>query len=86
LLFAASRALRWPPLVCPRVLNRLEQQIRRNPAELIIEIILEGYRTPRSLRVVGKAFGRNEVPDALGQPRKGQGPPRVFVHPTPAES
>ncbi len=43
-------------------------------------------RAPRSLLVVGKAIGLNEVPDALGQLSKGQGPPRVVAHPTPAES
>jgi hypothetical protein len=31
---------------------------------------------------IGRIIGLDEVPDAIDQVRKGQGPPRVVVHPT----
>ncbi len=31
---------------------------------------------------IGRTIGLDEVPDAIDQVRKGQGPPRVVVHPT----
>jgi len=31
---------------------------------------------------IGRIISLDEVPDAIDQVRKGQGPPRVVVHPT----
>ena len=33
---------------------------------------------------IGRIIGLDEVPDAIDQVRKGQGPPRVVVHPNPS--
>jgi threonine dehydrogenase-like Zn-dependent dehydrogenase len=49
-----------------------------------LDAVTEGRLDP--LPAIGKAIGLDEVPDALDQLRRGQGPPRVVVHPTPAAS
>jgi threonine dehydrogenase-like Zn-dependent dehydrogenase len=46
--------------------------------------VAEGRLDP--LPAIGKAIGLDEVPEALDQLRKGQGPPRVVVHPTSASA
>lgn len=48
------------PEVIAAVLNRLEQQIRRNPPELIVEIILEGYRQEH--RILSSGQLRDDAP------------------------
>jgi threonine dehydrogenase-like Zn-dependent dehydrogenase len=42
--------------------------------------VVDGRLDP--LPSIGKAIGLDEVPDAIDQARKSQGPPRVVVHPT----
>jgi threonine dehydrogenase-like Zn-dependent dehydrogenase len=44
-----------------------------------LDAVSDGRLDP--LPAVGKAIGLDEVPEALDQLRKGQGPPRVVVHP-----
>jgi len=46
-----------------------------------LDAVTDGRLDP--LPAIGKAIGLDEVPDALDQLRRGQGPPRVVVHPTP---
>jgi AcrR family transcriptional regulator len=48
------------PEVIAAVLTNLEQQIRRNPPELIIEIILEGYRQEH--RILSSGELRDDAP------------------------
>ncbi|WP_235892268.1 hypothetical protein [Mycolicibacterium hodleri] len=47
-----------------------------------LDAVAEGRLDP--LPAIGKVIGLDEVPEALEQLRKGQGPPRVVVHPTSA--
>ena len=45
-----------------------------------LEAVVDGRLNP--LPSIGKVIGLDEVPDAIDQARKSQGPPRVVVHPT----
>ena len=45
-----------------------------------LDAVVEGRLDPSPS--IGKMIGLDEVPDAIDQVRKGQGPPRVVVHPT----
>jgi NAD(P)-dependent dehydrogenase (short-subunit alcohol dehydrogenase family) len=45
-----------------------------------LDAVVDGRLDP--LPSIGKAIGLDEVPDAIDQARKSQGPPRVVVHPT----
>ncbi len=45
-----------------------------------LDAVAEGRLDPSPS--IGKIIGLDEVPDAIDQVRKGQGPPRVVVHPT----
>ncbi|MET0757337.1 MAG: hypothetical protein ABWY39_05050 [Mycobacterium sp.] len=40
----------------------------------------DGRLDPRP--AIGKVIGLDEVPDAIDEARKSQGPPRIVVHPT----
>jgi threonine dehydrogenase-like Zn-dependent dehydrogenase len=45
-----------------------------------LEAVVDGRLNP--LPSIGKVISLDEVPDAIAQARKSQGPPRVVVHPT----
>jgi threonine dehydrogenase-like Zn-dependent dehydrogenase len=45
-----------------------------------LDAVAEGKLDP--MPSIGKVIGLNEVPDAIDQVRKSQGPPRIVVHPT----
>jgi threonine dehydrogenase-like Zn-dependent dehydrogenase len=45
-----------------------------------LDAVVDGSLDP--LPSIGKVIGLDEVPDAIDQARKSQGPPRVVVHPT----
>jgi threonine dehydrogenase-like Zn-dependent dehydrogenase len=46
----------------------------------VLDAVVEGRLDP--MPSVGRIIGLDEVPDAIDQVRKGQGPPRVVVHPS----
>ena len=45
-----------------------------------LDAVVDGRLNP--LPSIGKVISLDEVPDAIDQARKSQGPPRVVVHPT----
>ena len=45
----------------------------------VLDAVVEGRLDP--MPSVGRVIGLDEVPDAIEQTRKSQGPPRVVVHP-----
>ena len=45
-----------------------------------LDAVAEGRLDPSPS--IGRVIGLDEVPEAIDQVRKGQGPPRVVVHPT----
>lgn len=45
-----------------------------------LDAVAEGRLDPAPS--IGRIIGLDEVPEAIDQVRKGQGPPRVVVHPT----
>ena len=56
---------------------------RRTASAGLVRHARRGRRRPtRSSPSIGRVIGLDEVPDAIDQVRKGQGPPRVVVHPT----
>jgi threonine dehydrogenase-like Zn-dependent dehydrogenase len=46
-----------------------------------LDAVVQGRLDPRP--AIGKVIGLDEVPDALEQVRKAQGPPRIVIHHTP---
>ena len=47
-----------------------------------LDAVTEGRLDPSPS--IGRIIGLDDVPDAIDQVRKGQGPPRVIVHPSPS--
>ena len=45
-----------------------------------LDAVVDGRLDPSPS--IGRIIGLDDVPDAIDQVRKGQGPPRVVVHPT----
>ena len=45
-----------------------------------LDAVTDGRLDPRP--AIGKVIGLDEVPDAIDEARKSQGPPRIVVHPT----